>query len=114
MAQKIEVRHVSDLDERVPADETVRFGLDNSDYEIDLSADQAQEMRQSLERFVKGARRTGRTPAARGRAKRPSRDDLPQIREYARARGYRIKDRGAIPRRIVAEYDLLNAYQSKG
>lgn len=110
MAQKIEIRHVSDLDEGTPADETVRFGLDQSDYEIDLSAAEAQEMRGKLEPFVRHARRTGRTPATR--KKRASRDDLPKIREYARARGYEIKDRGAIPGRIVAEYDLLNAYQS--
>lgn len=112
MAQKVEVRNVSDLDNEIPADETVRFGLDQSDYEIDLSRTQAEEMRGRLARFVSHARKTGRTPAAR--KKKVSRDDLPQIREYARARGYDIKDRGAVPARIVAEYDLLNAYRDKG
>lgn len=110
MAQKIEVKHVSDLDETIPADETVRFGLDGTDYEIDLSTAEGQEMRGRLERFVRHARKTGRTPAAR--KQRASRDDLPQIREYARARGYSIAERGKVPGRIVAEYDLLNAYQS--
>lgn len=112
MAQKVEIKHVSDLNEDIPADETVQFGLDHTDYEIDLSADEAQQMRGSLERFVKNARKMGRTPSAR-RKKKVSRDDLPQIREYARARGYDIKDRGAVPARIIAEYDLLNAYQAR-
>lgn len=111
MVQKIEVRHVSDLDNEIPADETVRFGLDQSDYEIDLSKAQAEEMRGKLARFVSHARKTGRTLAVR--KKNVSRDDLPQIRAYARARGYDIKDRGAVPARIIAEYDLLNAYQSR-
>jgi hypothetical protein len=41
------------------ADDTVRFGLDGTDYEIDLSAKHAQALRDALARYVYAARRAG-------------------------------------------------------
>lgn len=101
MAQKVIRDLVSDLD-NAPADETVRFSLDGQAYEIDLSAAQAQEMRAELIPWVDRARRQPRDPR---RKKRASRDDLPDIRRFAAARGLPVKDRGKIPDRITAEYD---------
>jgi hypothetical protein len=49
MAQKIQTLLIDDLDHS-PADGTVRFGLDGTDYEIDLNADHAQQLRDALER----------------------------------------------------------------
>lgn len=104
MAQKVQVDQVSDLD-GVPADETVKFSLDTTDYEIDLSAVQAQEMRAGLAPFVTHARKRPGRPR-RGK-RRPSRPDLPDIRTYARARGYDINERGRVPTQIIDEYDAL-------
>jgi len=105
VAQKVQVTQVSDLDGG-PADETVRFSLDTTDYEIDLSAEQAQEMRAGLAPFVGHARRKRSGRARRGK-RQPSRPDLPDIRTYARARGYDINERGRVPGQIIAEYDAL-------
>lgn len=105
MAQRVQVTRVSDLDEAVEADETVLFALDGTDYEIDLSSGQAQEMRSALARFTGQARQVrGR---GKGSGKRSTRSDLPDIREFARARGYTVNTRGRIAARIVAEYDEL-------
>jgi hypothetical protein len=49
MAQKIQTLLIDDLDES-PADGTVRFALDGTDYEIDLNADHAQQLRDALAR----------------------------------------------------------------
>lgn len=111
MAKKVQVTQVSDLDGK-PADETVSFGLDGIAYEIDLSAHQAREMRGELAPFTGRARKL-RGPRRRpARVRRSARNDLPEIREYARARGYDIRERGQVPKRIVQEYDLLQGYSA--
>ena len=64
MAQKIQTLFIDDLDGST-AEGTVRFGLDGTEYEIDLSADHAQALRDALARYV-GCCPTGRSrcPAA--------------------------------------------------
>ena len=64
MAQKVKIILVDDLDGG-SADETVRFGLDGVSYEIDLSADNAAELRSAVERFVGHARKTSSGRATR-------------------------------------------------
>jgi Lsr2 len=39
------------------ADETIKFGLDGTHYEIDLNSDHAEELRGQLSRYVKAARK---------------------------------------------------------
>ena len=58
MAQKIQTLFIDDLDGS-EADGTVRFGLDGTDYEIDLNGEHAQELRDALARYVTAARRAG-------------------------------------------------------
>ena len=47
MAQKIKALLIDDLDGS-EAECTVRFGLDGTDYEIDLNAEHAQALRDTL------------------------------------------------------------------
>ena len=47
MAQKVQTLFVDDLDGSA-ADGTVRFGLDGTDYEIDLNTEHAQALRDAL------------------------------------------------------------------
>jgi hypothetical protein len=63
MATKTEVVLVDDLTGD-PADTTVTFSLDKNGYEIDLSNDNAAELRETLARYVNTARRA---PGARRR-----------------------------------------------
>src|SRR6185312_2381694 len=57
MAQKIQTLFVDDLDGS-EAEGTVRFGLDGTEYEIDLNARHAKELRNALARYAAAARRT--------------------------------------------------------
>lgn len=104
MAQKIQVILLDDLDGG-SADETVSFALDGVSYEIDLSAQNAAELRGSLARFVDSARKSGgrraRSRAASGRG----RTDTGAIREWARSKGLKVSDRGRIPSDILAKYE---------
>ena len=73
MAQKIQILLIDDLDGS-EAEGTVRFGLDGTDYEIDLNGEHARALRDALARYVHAARRAGggaRRPAAAGAGHRP-------------------------------------------
>jgi hypothetical protein len=67
VAQKIQTLFIDDLDGSAAAEGTVRFGLDGTEYEIDLNARHAQELRDALARYAGAARRAG------GAARRPVR-----------------------------------------
>ena len=60
MARKVQVILSDDLDENLPADETVSFSLDGTSYEIDLADKNAKELRDTFARYVSAARKVGR------------------------------------------------------
>ena len=109
MAQKVQVQLIDDLDGS-DADGTVRFGLDGTEYQIDLSAGHARELRGALARYVGAARRAGgggRRPAgpAAGRRAPVSALDPTEVREWAEAQGIEVKDRGRVPAELVARFN---------
>lgn len=57
VAQRVETVMVDDLDGMSLADETVRFAVDGTAYEIDLTAQHAADLRSSLNAYVAAARR---------------------------------------------------------
>ncbi|BCJ27766.1 Lsr2 family protein [Actinocatenispora sera] len=112
MAQKVQVLLVDDLDGGEAA-ETVKFGLDGMNYEIDLSDSNAQGLRDALATYVEKARKLGRGGVARGGAAPRNRgtssaaSDREQnraIREWAKRKGLDISDRGRISADIVERY----------
>ncbi|WP_462187377.1 MULTISPECIES: histone-like nucleoid-structuring protein Lsr2 [unclassified Frankia] len=107
MAQKTIVSLIDDLSGE-EADETVRFGLDGAQYEIDLSEKNATKLRESLAPFVTAARRSGgRAAGGRRGVRAASRrtGGTTDIREWARSNGYTVSDRGRIASNIVEAYD---------
>lgn len=109
MAQKVNIILVDDLDGG-SADENVRFGLDGVNYEIDLSAANASELRSSLERFVAAARRTSPGRAPRSKATTAGRgNESAQIRQWARDNGYTVNSRGRIQAEIQEAYQKANS-----
>ena len=111
MAQKIQTLFIDDLDGSV-AEGTVRFGLDGTDYEIDLNAGHARELRDALARYVAAARRVGGTARrpARGTRRGPASGlDTTEVREWARAQGIEVKDRGRVPAELVVKFKEATA-----
>ena len=107
MAQKIQTLFIDDLDGS-DAEGTVRFGLDGAEYEIDLNAEHAKELRDALSRYVGAARRAGgaaKRPAARG-GRRGSANGVnsTEVREWAKSQGIEVKDRGRIPAELVVKF----------
>lgn len=58
MAQKVQTLFIDDIDGGA-AEGTVRFGLDGTDYEIDLSGEHNDELHKTLERYIAHARKVG-------------------------------------------------------
>jgi len=105
MAQRIQTLFIDDIDGG-EADGTVRFGLDGTDYEIDLNAAHTEELRKVLANYATHARKvagTARRSGPRG-GHRPSAIDTVAVRAWARENGIGIKDRGRVPADIVAKY----------
>jgi hypothetical protein len=109
MAQKVNVLLVDDIDGS-DAEETIKFGLDGTRYEIDLNGEHAEELRGLLERYVKAARKVTASAGrpARGRSTSANDDRNKEIRDWARERDLDVNERGRIPAGIVAQYEAAN------
>jgi hypothetical protein len=102
MAQRIEVILEDDIDGS-PGAETVQFALNGTSYEIDLSSENAQALRGALGRYVERARKAPGGPRQTRGPRR--RIDTSAVREWARAHGKEISDRGRIPASVMKEYE---------
>lgn len=103
MAQRVQVILEDDRDGG-PATQTIAFGLDGRDYEIDLSDTNAEALRSALAPWVTAARKTaGRRPA------RGPKTDTKAIREWALSQGIEVSARGRIPREIQDQYAQAQA-----
>ena len=94
MAQKVRIILEDDLDGG-PADETVRFGLDGGQYEIDLSNANAARLRDAIRPFASKARRV--TAVKRN-------PETAAIRKWAKENGHEVSDRGRIHQEIQDAY----------
>ncbi|WP_075908882.1 histone-like nucleoid-structuring protein Lsr2 [Mycobacteroides chelonae] len=112
MAKKVTVTYVDDLDGESPADGPVDFGIDGVNYQIDLSAKNADKLRKLLQPWVdhatrvSGRRRTGKT-GGRPRA-RIDREQSNAIREWANKNGHQVSSRGRIPESVVEAFNTAN------
>ena len=105
MAQRIQTLFIDDIDGGA-AKGAVRFALDGTDYEIDLSGKHSDELHHALRKYVEHARKVGgaaRRPGARG-GRKASTVDTVAVRAWARENGYDIKDRGRVSAELVAKY----------
>jgi hypothetical protein len=106
MAQKIQTLFIDDLDGGA-AEGTVRFGLDGTEYEIDLNAAHAKALRKAVQKYigagrkVASARRPGRGSGRRAANGSPSPND---VREWAKAQGIEVKDRGRVSSELVVKF----------
>jgi len=107
MAQRVHVVLVDDLDGGDAA-ETVSFGLDGVDYEIDLSDKHAGELREALALYVGHARRTGgrRRTAAKAAASAAGKGgpSAAEIRDWARENGWDVPARGRVSAEVREAY----------
>ena len=110
MAQKVQTLFIDDIDGSA-ADGTVRFGLDRTEYEIDLNSEHAQALRDALARYISAARRVSgaRRPVRGGRGAPVNGVNTTEIREWAKAQGIEVKDRGRVPAELVVKFKAATA-----
>src|ERR1700709_1511236 len=99
---------VDDLDGST-ADRTVTFGWDGVIFEIDLSKKNIAALDGALKPYISAGRRlrsaAGRPRGGSRRTGGAKRSGTPDIREWARANGHEISDRGRIPVAVVEAYE---------
>jgi len=106
MAQRTIVSIVDDLDGG-KATQTVKFGLDGAEYEIDLSDKNATKLRKTLTAYTEYGRKLSRSGRPYRRVKvAPSARD---VRAWAKTNGYDVPQRGRVPRAVVEAYDSAHA-----
>jgi nucleoid-associated protein Lsr2 len=112
MAKRVIHELVDDINGQ-PADESVTFGLDGVQYEIDLTSKNAAKLRDALAPFVAAGTKLGRTTIGAGRSRdgrgrSPARSDREvnqAIRDWAKSHNIDVSDRGRIKQEIVDRYN---------
>jgi Lsr2 len=108
MATKITVVLEDDL-EGGPAEQTLRFGLDGKEYEIDLNSRNVAVFRQQIAPFIEHARRAGSRQHQRPVRTAASRERSADIRAWAKDNGIAVSERGRIPASIIEQYEAATA-----
>lgn len=107
MAQRIITELIDDIDGS-EATETVRFGLENHTFEIDLSGVNAQNLRDSLQPYLTNARRvSGKGPRTSTSANKAV--DSKAVRSWAQANGVAVNPRGRIKEDVVRQYEAATS-----
>ena len=105
MSQKVITQLIDDIDGK-PLEggqgETVLFALDDTDYEIDLSLQNADKFRGILLDYSAKGRKVAGT--RKSRAKTPSGKPA-EIRAWAKDQGRDVPDRGRIPADVRKAFD---------
>jgi hypothetical protein len=103
MAQKVTVALEDDLTGG-PAEQTVRYAFDGSDYEIDLNAKNAAAFGKQLAPYIEHARKVGRAQPRRGGRASVNRQRSGDVRAWAKEHGLAVSERGRIPASVLEQY----------
>lgn len=105
MARKTHVILIDDMDGSEAA-ETVKFGLDGVSYEIDLSEENAQQLREQMDAWVRSGRRVGGRKTAGTRS--ASTGETARIRSWAKDQGLDVSERGRVSQEIRDAYEAAH------
>jgi hypothetical protein len=115
MAIKHITHLVDDLDGTVLEEgdgKHITFSVEGRSFEIDLSDRNADKFYAAVAPFVDAARPVGRSnsaPRRAGSSRRSSSIDLAAVREWARANGHSVSDRGRVPASVLEAYGAANS-----
>ena len=114
MAQKVISTLVDDIDGTEITDgegETLRFAIDGTSYEIDLTADNAGKLRDALQPYIDNGRRIRNTapqPRSTSTSSSNSREELAAAREWLKNNGHQVSERGRIKAEVIEAYNAAN------
>lgn len=97
------------------------IGLNGAWFELDLTAEEAEEMEAALADWLDIAKRATNPPATRRAAARPStasgtsatagwtKEQVEELRVWARANGHQVGEKGKVAAAVVEAYEGRNA-----
>jgi hypothetical protein len=101
MSSKVVVLLEDDVD-GTRADETIEFGIDGTNYAIDLNDQNAKKLRGALDGYINKARKvSGKRSTSR---KASSGLDLKAVRAWAASNGIELSSRGRVPSSVLEQY----------
>lgn len=104
MATITTIKMTDDLDGTTSDDvATIRFALDGTTYEIDLSEGNRQALVVALKPYIDAAR-TPTTTTKQRKKTNGSGPDPAQVRAWAAANGITVATRGRIPASVIDQY----------
>ena len=107
MAREVQIFLKDDIDGSV-ADRNVTFALDGVEYEIDLSEANITKLVQALEPWTGSARRVRKSSKRNNQRRSNDGPSTNDVRNWARAQGHEVSDRGRIPTAIMAAYEAAH------
>jgi Lsr2 len=104
MAQRTQVVFTDDVDGS-EAIGTVKFGLEGTAYEVDLSQKNADKLTKVLAPYIAAARKTANSPARRAaKSTRPAGPRPQEVRAWAKDQGIEVKDKGRVPAELIVKF----------
>jgi hypothetical protein len=110
MAKTTITQITDDIDGSKDATE-IAFSFNGVDYTIDLSKKNAAAMEKALKPYIDAATKTSRRASSTGGRNgrtRSKRNDLADIRAWARSQGIEVSERGRIPASVIEQYDAAH------
>lgn len=111
MAQLFQTTYIDDIDGSDLGENanTLSFAFGGKEYSIDLSDANADTFREAMAPYISAGRRvTGKARTARKPAATTSGTNTKALRDWARANGYEVSDRGRIPANVMEAYAAAN------
>lgn len=110
MAQHFQARYIDDIDgtDLGETANSLSFAFEGKEYSIDLSDDNAEEFRQAVAPYIEAGQRVTRGKTKTTRKTTTSSGNTKAVREWARANGYDVSDRGRIPADVTEAYAAAN------
>lgn len=86
--------------------ESIEFSVNGKSYAIDLGKKNAAEFHRSLEKYIAVASKVG--GAKTGRPSRGAKEDLAAIRQWGKANGFAVSDRGRVSSELKEAFAKAN------
>jgi len=110
MAKRVQVIHTDDIDGSEAA-ETILFSLDGISYSIDLSADNATQLRNAFAPYIAAGERDRNSSARRsGTSRRKTTGTAAtEIRAWAASQGMQVSARGRVSAEVREAYERAHS-----
>lgn len=104
MAQTVVVTTTSDLTGTANAD-TVQFGINGQNYELDLTAAEVKDLEKSLKKYIDVSRTTGKKIKTDAPVRSTTVGLAPAtVRAWASSNGVEVPKRGRIPEGVLLKF----------